>query len=389
LEDVVMVRPADTLDVDTLIIGAGPAGLAVAACLQRATISSVLLEQGDRVGVAWHRHYDRLRLHTNKGSSALPFAPFPRAYPRYPSREQVLGYLEAYAQRFDIRPTFGAEVTLARRDGDRWVTHTRERRYASRSLVIATGYCRRPVLPTWPGQDAFGGPILHSSSYRHGEPYRGRRVLVVGFGNSGGEIALDLWEHGAQPSLAVRGPVNVIPREILGVPILVQAILLGRLPPSVADRLTAPVLRAAVGSYARLGLRRAGPGPFTQVARRRQIPLIDVGTVRLIREGHVSVHPGVEHFTPQGVRFVDGREVSFDAAILATGYRPAVADFLADADRVLDEQGVPRSYGARTALPGLYFCGFNIVSTGVLREIASQAKAIARDISGSTELAQV
>lgn len=383
-----MVRAADMLDADTLIVGAGPAGLAVAACLQRAEISSVILEQGDRVGVAWHRHYDRLHLHTNKGSSALPFAPFPRAYPRYPSREQVMRYLEAYAERFDIRPTFGAEVTLARREEGRWLSHTRDRRYASRSLVIATGYCRRPVLPTWPGQDAFGGPILHSSAYRNGEPYRGQRVLVVGFGNSGGEIALDLWERGARPGLAVRGPVNVIPREILGVPIPVQAILLGRLPSPVADRLTAPILRAVVGSYARLGLRQARIGPFTQIARRGRIPLIDVGTMHLIREGQVSVHPGVERLLPGGVRFVDGREESFDAAILATGYRPAVGDFLADADRVLDQHGVPRSHGARTDLPGLYFCGFNIVSTGVLREVAREAKAIARDIRGSTELVQ-
>lgn len=344
-----------------------------------------MLERGDRVGAVWHRHYERLHLHTDKGHSALPFVPFSRAYPRYPSRADVLHYLEDYARRFEIRPIFGEEVTLARREDDRWITQTRERQYRSRNLVIATGYSRRPVVPTWPGQEDFGRPILHSSAYQNGEPYRGQRVLVVGFGNSGGEIAIDLWEHGARPALAVRGPVNIIPREVFGIPILVLAILLGRLPPPVADRLNALVLRAIVGSYASLGLRQAGIGPLTQIARRGRIPLIDVGTVRLIREGHIAVHPAVERFMARGVRFVDGQDEPFDAIILATGYRPAVADFLVDADRVLDLDGIPRVHGSRTALSGLYFCGFHIVSTGMLREIAREARAIAHDINIARE----
>jgi cation diffusion facilitator CzcD-associated flavoprotein CzcO len=354
--------------------------LAVAACLRQAGISALILERDHRVGAVWHRHYERLHLHTDKRSSALPFAPFPRAYPRYPSRADVTRYLDAYAQRFEIRPIFGEEATLVRRERDRWLTGTRERLYVSRGVVVATGYNRRPTIPTWPGQDAFDGPIAHSSAYQNGEPYRGRRVLVVGFGNSGGEIALDLWEHGAHPALAVRGPVNVVPREILGVPIPALAILLGRLPPPVADRLNRVVLRAAVGSYASLGLRQADIGPLTQVARHGRIPLIDVGTVRLIREGHVTVHPGVERFTSRGVHFVDGREEPFDAVILATGYRPAVADFLAAPDQVLNPNGIPRAHGARTALPGLYFCGFHVVATGMLREIGREARAIAREI---------
>lgn len=380
-----MARDLNQLETDTLIVGAGPAGLAIAACLRRAAIPFVVLERGDRVGAVWHRHYERLHLHTDKGHSALPFVPFPAEYPRYPSREEVIGYLEAYARQFDVRPVLGTEVLQARHQDGRWLAQSRERLYASPHLVIATGYSRKPVIPTWPDQDAFQGPIIHSSAYRNGEPYRGERVLVVGLGNSGGEIALDLWEHGARPGLAVRGPVNIIPREVLGVPILTLAILLGRLPPAVADRLNAPVLRAAVGSYASLGLRHAEIGPLTQIARRGRIPVIDVGTIRLIREKRVTVHPGVERFTSRGVRFVDGREEPFDAVILATGYRPAVADFLADADRVLDPNGIPRSHGARTARPGLYFCGFNVVPTGMLREIAREAQAIARDIRGAAD----
>lgn len=369
------------LDTATLVIGAGPAGLAVAACLRRAAIPFVVLERGDRVGVAWHNHYDRLHLHTDKRHSALPFLPFPREYPRYPSREDVIDYLESYARLFEIRPLYGQEVTNTSREHDLWVTRSRDRLYPSRHLVIATGYNGRPVVPTWPGQDDFSGPIVHSSAYRNGEPYRGQRVLVVGFGNSGGEIAVDLWEHGARPSISVRGPVNIVRREILGASILTLAIFLGRLPPVVADLLSAPIRQATIGSYARLDLCQADVGPLTQIAQRGRIPLIDVGTVRLIRRGFVTIYPGVERFTEGGVRFSDGREEPFDAVVLATGYRPAVADFLPDASDVLHANGQPRSHGARTALPGLYFCGFNVVASGMLREIAREAKAIAREIS--------
>ncbi len=376
-----------SFDTDTLVVGAGPGGLAVAACLRRAAVPFVVLEQDDRVGAVWHRHYERLHLHTDKGHSALPFVPFSRECPRYPSRLEVIDYLEAYARRFEIRPVFGQEVIRARHEDGRWLTRTHDRLYISRRLVIATGYNRRPVVPTWPGQNAFAGPIVHSSAYRNGEPYRGERVLVVGFGNSGGEIALDLWEHGARPSLAVRGAVNIIPREVLGIPILSFAILLGRLPPSVADRLGTPLRRTIVGSYERLGLRSAAEGPLTQIARRRRIPLIDVGTIRLIQAGQVAVYPGVERFTARGVGFADGREESFDAVILATGYRPALADFLAEADRVLDPNGNPRSPGIQTAVPGLYLCGFNVVATGMLREIAREARTIAQEIARTRHLA--
>jgi cation diffusion facilitator CzcD-associated flavoprotein CzcO len=369
------------LDADTLVVGAGPAGLAVAACLRRAGVTFVILERTDRIGSAWHSHYERLHLHTDKGHSALPFVPFAPEYPRYPSRTDVIRYLDAYARQFDLRPRFGEEVTRAWYEVGCWRIETREKVYCSRHLVLATGSNRQPIIPTWPGQEEYAGSIAHSSAYRDGSPYRGQRVLVVGFGNSGGEIALDLSENGARPSLAVRGPVNVVPREILGVPILTLAILLGRVPAPVADRLNALVLKVAVGNYQKFGLRQAEVGPLTQIARRGRIPLIDVGTMRLIRTGQIAVYPGIERFTTSGARFVDGREAAFDAVILATGYRPALANILADADRVSDKHGVPLAHGGRTALPGLYFCGFHVVATGMLREIAREAQAIARDIS--------
>ena len=365
-----------------IVVGGGPSGLAVGACLKQAGIASLILEQTDKVGAAWRRHYDRLHLHTAKAYSALPFVPFPKNYPRYPSRLQMISYLEDYARQFQLEPRFDQEVIAARYANNLWDVRTQDARYQASNLVIATGYNREPHLPSWPGQTSFRGALLHSSQYRNGEPFKGQRVLVVGFGNSGGEIAIDLWEHGAKPSLAVRGPVNVIPRELLGIPILAISIVQSKLAPQLADALNAPILRAILGDLTRYGLRRLPRGPLTQIQRDARIPLIDVGTIKLIKEGRITVWPGIERFTEEGVVFTDGRHGTFDGVILATGYRPRVNAFLAGAADSYDEDGTPSSSGRETPFPGLYFCGYNVSPTGMLREIALEAQRISAAIAG-------
>jgi indole-3-pyruvate monooxygenase len=373
----------DATHCQTLVIGAGPAGLAVAACLERAGIRCLILEQDDKVGATWHRHYDRLHLHTDKGHSALPFVPFPREYPRYPSRLQVIGYLESYARQFHLEPRFGQQVVSARHANGSWEVQTQDALYQASNLVVASGYNREPCLPTWPGQATFRGTLLHASRYRSGEPFRNKAVLVVGFGNSGGEIAIDLCEHGARPSIAVRSPVNVIPRELFGIPILAIALLQRRLPPRWADALNAPILRVVMGDLTRYGLRKPSRGPATQIQRDARIPLIDVGTIDLIKRGQITVCPAIERFTEDGVVFTAGNQRKFDAVILATGYRPRVNAFLHSASAAHDEDGVPSSSGGEAPVPGLYFCGYHVSSTGMLREIALEALRIGAAIARS------
>jgi cation diffusion facilitator CzcD-associated flavoprotein CzcO len=368
-------------DDQTIIIGAGPAGLAVGACLRRAGLSFLILEQSQQVASAWRRHYDRLHLHTDKAHSALPFLPFPKGTPRYAARLEVISYLETYARHFELEPKFGQQVMAARRVNDRWEVHTQDSTYAGANLVVATGANREPVMPAWPGQASFRGPILHSSRYQNGAAYKGQAVLVVGFGNSGGEIAIDLWEHGARPALSVRGPVNVIPRELLGIPILAISIVQRRLPPHWADAMNRPILRAAIGDLRPYGLRQLPRGPISQIERDGRIPLIDVGTIRLIKQGQISVFPGIERFSEDGVVFTDGSRRKFDAVILATGYRPRVNAFLQGAEAAYDENGRPLSTGRESAVPGLYFCGYYISPTGMLREIALEARRISDAIA--------
>lgn len=356
---------------DTIIIGAGPAGLATAACLQRAGQSFILLERADTVASSWRSRYRRLHLHTNNRLSSLPYRRFPQAYPRYPSLQQVIDYFDSYAAALGLQPRFGEEVRRVYREADGWHTLTDQHHYVSRNVVVASGAYARPHIPMWPGQENYQGAILHSSRYVDGAPYAGKNVLVVGLGNSGGEIAIDLVEHGAAPAIAVRGAVNIIPRDVLGIPIIALAIPLSFLPSRLADWLAAPIIYAAFGSFSRAGLKRPAYGPFTQIVREKRIPVVDIGTVKLIRQGKVRIRPGIERFMSSGVIFSDGAEVAYDAVILATGFEPA-ADFIDDSS-VDAHQVVERA-------PGLYFCGFSVVATGLLREIGLEAKAIAKEI---------
>jgi cation diffusion facilitator CzcD-associated flavoprotein CzcO len=300
----------------------------------------------------------------------------PRDFPRYPSRAQVIHYLECYAGalRTDVR--FGQQVGSARPEGGGWAVATQGTVYHTDRLVVATGYARAPVVPAWPGQATFHGPVLHSSRYRHGEPFRGQRVLVVGFGNSAGEIAIDLHEHGARVALSVRGPVNVVPRELFGIPILAIGTLQRRLPSRLADALNRPLLRVVVGDLTRYGLRSAPDGALTRIRRDARIPLIDVGTIRLIKRGAVAVFQGIERFTSTGVVFTDGAEHPFDAVVLGTGYRPRVNGFLQGAGGALDAEGSPLTSGRESPVPGLFFCGFHVSPVGMLREIGREARAI-------------
>jgi indole-3-pyruvate monooxygenase len=364
----------------TLIIGAGPAGLAVAACLKKRGAAFVIVERASEVGSSWHNHYDRLHLHTVKHHSALPYLDFPAETPRYPSRDQMIAYLERYTNHFALVPDFGEEVHSVTPCDKGWITTTKSRVYRSNQVIVATGYNAIPHMPTWPGQAHFRGRILHSSEYRNGNSFRGQRVLVIGFGNSGGEIAMDLHEHGAQVTMSVRDTVNVVPREILHLSIVTVSILLSRLPARVADALAAPLLRLTIGDLSKLGFRKATSGPITQIKRSARVPLIDIGTIGLVRAGLIAVRSGVSSMSEAHVTFADGSSSHFDAIVLATGFRPGIERFLQRHDVVF---GKDRTHGERRVMgdDGLYFCGFFVSPTGMLRDIAMEARWIAEHIT--------
>ncbi len=195
------------VETPTLIIGAGPAGLAVAGRLRQAGLEFIVIEKSQRVGDAWHRHYDRLHLHTVKQLSHLPGLEFPEDYPRYVPKRELADYYADYARSFSIEPLFGEEAaTLSRSDG-RWLTTTSTGlEILSDNVVIATGLNQVPHQPTYPGMEAFMGRLVHSKEYRNPDPFSGEEVLVVGMGNTGAEIALDLSEAGVDTDPLGPGP---------------------------------------------------------------------------------------------------------------------------------------------------------------------------------------
>jgi cation diffusion facilitator CzcD-associated flavoprotein CzcO len=362
---------------DAIVVGAGPAGLACAATMGAKGLKVAVLEKAGHVGSSWRHHYDRLHLHTDRNHSGLPGMEMPSAFSLYPSRAQVVEYLENYAARFCIQPSFGVAVTSVQRDAGQWRANASTGAFVAPIVVVATGMASAPYRPSWPGMDSYAGALLHSSDYRNPQSQAGKRVLVVGFGNSGGEIALDLAQAGVDVALAVRGPVQILPRDLLGLPILTWAILYQPLPARLVDIINAPVLRLALGSMEKLGLQRARKGPAQMVHEDGRIPLIDIGTLGLIRDGSIKLRGGIDRFTSDGVVFDNGADEAFDAVVLATGFRPDLRPFLPDVEDVIDDRGLPLVTGRTTAVGGLYFCGQITSPTGQLREIGIEARRIA------------
>jgi cation diffusion facilitator CzcD-associated flavoprotein CzcO len=362
---------------DAIVVGAGPAGLACAAAMGELGLNVTILEKSDAVASVWRRHYDRLHLHSDRGHSGLPGMAMPRTYPRYPSRAQVVEYLENYAMHFDLRPIFNSTVRTVRRDGSTWRVDTQQRTFTVPVVVIATGWADFPHLPTWPGSDAYKGSVIHSTEYNNPAAFAGKRVLVVGFGSSGGEIALDLAQANVDVTLAVRGPVQILPRDLLGLPIVTWAIAEARLPARVADFINAPAIRLAIGSVKHLGLKIASKGPRRMIEEDRRVPLLDVGTLARMRDGTIKLRGGIDRFTSDGVVFSDTPAETFDCIILATGFSPDLRGLLPEAKGVFDRHGMPLATGRATLEPGLFFCGLIASPTGQLREMGIEAQRIA------------
>jgi indole-3-pyruvate monooxygenase len=368
---------------DIVVIGAGPAGLATSASLHRAGLPHVVVERASGVAASWRRHYDRLRLHTLKKYSSLPFSTYstwPPETPRYPSRADVVSYLERYAEEHRIVPRFGVDVRRVTRVADHFTVDTSAGALKPRFIVVATGYNGLANRPEFRGLDSFTGSLVHSEMYKNPRPYVGKRTLVVGCGNSGAEIALDLAEHRVDVTMVVRGPVHVVPRDLMGRSSQETSIMLSRFPAAVRDALVAPILRLAVGDLSRWGIVRPAVGPNRSIEDDGRIPILDIGTIALVKAGRIRVLPGIQEVLADRVRFADGQTEAFAAIVLATGYRPALDRFIAGFESIADQRGRPDQFGAESAIPGLFFVGFRNPSTGALREIAREAPRVAAAI---------
>ncbi|WP_251093850.1 NAD(P)/FAD-dependent oxidoreductase [Streptomyces sp. Caat 7-52] len=376
---------ATPADRPVYVIGAGPGGLAVAHALRARGVRAVVLEKSDGVGASWRGHYDRLRLHTTRRLSALPGLGMPRKFGRWVARDDVVRYLEKYTEHHGLEIVTGVEVHRVERteDGTGWLLHASGgRELTGSAVVVATGFNHTPRLPDWSGRAEYGGELLHAGGYRNAEPYRGRDVLVVGIGNTGAEIAVDLAEGGAaRVRLAVRTAPHILRRSTLGWAAQYTGVLVRRLPVRLVDRLAGPVGRLSTPDLSAHGLPRPDTGLYSRV-RQGAIPVQDVGLIDAVRKGKVEIVAAVEAFEDGKVVLADGSRVSPDAVIAATGYVRALEGLVGHLG-VLDERGRPVAHGGRThaQAPGLYFTGFTNPISGMFRELAIDAGKIARAVA--------
>jgi putative flavoprotein involved in K+ transport len=362
-----------------VVIGAGPAGLACAATLKRAGEKVVVLERGE-VGAAWTTRYDRLHLHTVRWLSCLPGYRIPRAFGKWPSRDQVVEYLRRYADRNALDVRTGVEARAVERVDAGWLVRTLDGGVEAERVVVATGYSSVPFLPDWPG--AFSGGIVHSSDYRNPAPYRGRRVLVVGAGNSGAEIAVDLADGGAgEVLLSVRTPPSIVRRDTLGFPSQVLGIVSMHLPVPIVDRIASGIRRLSIPDLAPYGL-TAPVRPYTEFLQRRVIPILDVGLVDAVRKGRVRVVTALEGFDGDAAVLARGERVELDAVIAATGFRTGLEPLVGPLG-VLNDRGEPLVYAAEEhpGAPGLHFVGYQVTLGGTFRLVGIEAKQVARALA--------
>lgn len=368
-----------------VVIGAGPAGLATAAELRRRGVDAVVVDRAETVAASWRGHYDRLHLHTVRWLSGLPGLRIPRRYGNWVRRDDVVEYLETYARHHRLQLLLGTPVTGLARTNDGWLVQTTDGDLAADTVIVATGYNHTPALPDWPGRDGFTGELLHASRYRNGAPYAGRDVLVVGAGNSGAEIAVDLVEHGAgRVRMAIRTPPHVLLRSVGGLPTTAVSVATRYAPAPLIDPVVAALQRVTVGDLSAHGLPRPPVGVYRRVRTEHAIPILDVGLVDAVTSGQVQVVPAVETFDGDAVVLADGSRITPDVVVAATGYRRGLEP-LAGHLGVLRPDGTPVVHGARTApqAPGLHFIGFTNPISGMFRQLGIDARRIARAVARS------
>lgn len=370
----------DAMTNEVLVLGAGPAGLAVAHELRRRQIQVRVLDGATKVAEPWRARHEALVLNTHRRFSGLPGMRIPRSVGAYPTRDEFVRYLEAYAGQLDV--PFEWEVCVERVDsiGRFWRVETNKGACLARHVVVATGPDRIPHTPKWPGMDLFPGRFLHASQFRRAEDHQHRRVLVIGGGTSGFDIASALTKIPTRELwLSVRGGPVVIPRRLAGIPLQATAIALRRTPRWYQDLSTAHVSRLAFGDLKRHGLPDPTEGAYTRFLREGVAPSFDDGFVAALDEGLGEVVPEVEAFGDVGVRLTNGRILTPDVVICATGYRTGL-DTMVGHLGVLDDDGRPKVVGAPGDAPGLWFAGQRSNFHGNLHARGREARQIAKAI---------
>lgn len=368
--------------IDVVIIGAGPSGLAVARELQHQhRITALVLDRAAAPAISWRTRYDNFRLNTNGFLSHLPGQRIPLAAGRWPTKEDMVCYFDRYVRRQRIALGLSCEVHRVGRAADAWVLDTSSGEIRAPAIVLATGRYRTPSIPPWPGIDRFSGELVHSADFRNAWPFRGRDVLVVGAGNSGADIAVQLANDGARRIwLAVRTPPHLVRRAMGPFPSDIFLELFARVPARKVDPLIARFNRLVWGDLSRYGFGRPPLGLKATVEQRGRIPTLADELIDVVRAKRVEVVASVRAVDSDRVVLSDGTSVAPDVIIAATGFSTDLEGMVGHLG-VLDEHGNPRGDFAAHLGDGMFALGYGIPPNGPLRAIRLHATPLAGEIA--------
>lgn len=382
-------------DPAALVVGGGQAGLTIAARLTQLGVDTLIVDREARVGDNWRKRYHALTLHNQVHVNHLPYMPFPPNWPTYIPKDKLAAWFEAYAEAMELNYWTGTELVSGRYDDKdkRWsVTLKRDgvtRELHPRHLVMATGVNGIPSVPDLPGLQNFVGTVLHSSQYDEGDSWKGKRALVIGTGNSGHDIAQDLWSSGAQVTLVQRSPTlitNIEPSAQLAYALYDEAPLEDC--DLIATSMPFPLVRKShiqlteqskkldkdvLDGLTRVGFKldygEDGSGWQFKFLTRGGGYYFNVGCSDLVVNGEIGLaqFSDIEAFVAEGARMRNGKTLAADLVVLATGYKRQehlVRKLFGEdvAARVGPIWGFGtsdelRNMFVRTAQPGLWFIG--------------------------------
>jgi putative flavoprotein involved in K+ transport len=333
-----------------IVVGGGQSGLAAARALRELETPTVILEASDRPAGSWPRYYDSLRVFSPAGFSSMPGMPLPGAADRYPGRDEIADYLEQYAAQLDVEIQTNTRVDTIQQDGKRFMVLTEDGRSLSASgIVAASGSFSNPYRPSFPGEETFTSELSHAADYRNPTPYAGRRVVVVGAGDSAAQIANELAPV-ATVTIATRHPLRFVPQRLDGRDVHYW------LRESGFDTLPAIWLRKITGG---------------------SVVTDSVGFEQTLAEGGVDRRPMFIALDGGRVVWRAGQREPVDAIILATGYRPSL-HYLRGLG-ALDEHAPQHVGGISSTHVGLVYVGLEFqrsYASNTLRGVSEDARQV-------------
>jgi len=403
-------------DPAVLVVGGGHAGLSIAARLTQLGVDTLIVDRESRIGDNWRNRYHALTLHNQVQVNHLPYMPFPPSWPTYIPKDKLAGWFAAYVESLELNYWTGTELaggTYGDKE-QRWTVTLRRdgatQTLRPRHIVMATGVSGIPNIPDIPSLKDFAGEVLHSSQYRDGEDWSARRAIVIGTGNSGHDIAQDLYASGAQVTLVQRSPtliVNIEPSAQLaytlydeGPPLDDCDLLAASMPTALVrkshralteqgKRLDKPLLEKLEQRGFKLDWGEDGTGWQFKYLTRGGGYYFNVGCSDLVAEGRIALaqFSDIDRFVAQGARMRDGSLIPADLVILATGYKGQehlVRELFGDgvAARVGPIWGFGggeelRNMFVRTPQPGLWFIGGSLAQCRIYSKyLGLQVKAI-------------